>query len=75
MKAPIKRWVNEKHDVLSAEDMKTALESHGGIKGCRRAAVVEVDGTKETNSDNKIPGISVLNNFQYEKTGIRVWKA
>ena len=63
MKAPIKRWVNEKHDVLSAEDMKTGLESQGGIKGCR-AAVVEVDGT-----------ISVLNNFQYEKTGIRVWKA
>lgn len=74
MKAHIKRWVNEKHNVLSAEDMKTALESHGGIKGCR-AAVVEVDGTKETNSDNKIQGISLLNNFKYEKSGIRVWKA
>ncbi|KAK3736570.1 hypothetical protein QZH41_003144 [Actinostola sp. cb2023] len=74
MKAHIKRWVNEKHDVVTAEDMKAALESHGGIKGCR-AAVVEVDTTKESNKDNKIPGISVLNNLQYEENGIRVWKA
>ncbi|KAK3709896.1 hypothetical protein QZH41_007508 [Actinostola sp. cb2023] len=27
MKAHIKRWVNEKHDVMTAEDMKEALES------------------------------------------------
>ena len=74
MKAHIKRWVNEKHDVVTAEDMKAALESHGGIKGCR-AAVVEVDTTRERNKDSKIPGISVLNNFQYEECGIRVWKA
>ena len=54
--------------------MKAALESHGGIKGCR-AAVVEVDTTSERNKDSKIPGISVLNNFQYEECGIRMWKA
>ena len=74
MKAHIKRWVNERHDVVTAEDMKAALESHGGIKGCR-AAVVEVDTTRERNKDSKIPGISVLNNFQYEELRIRVWKA
>ena len=37
--------------------------------------VVEVDTTRERNKDNKIAGISVLNNFQYEEYGIRVWKA
>ena len=74
MKAHIKRWVNERHDVITAEDMKASLESHGGIKGCR-VAVVEVDPTRETNKDSKIPGISVLNNFQFEECGIRVWKA
>jgi len=72
-KAHIKRWVNERHDVVTAEDMKAALESHGGIKGCR-AAVVEVNTTRERDKDSKIPGISVLNNFQYEECGIRVWK-
>ena len=69
MKAHIKRWVNERHNVVTAEDMKAALESHCGIKGCR-AAVIEVDTTRERN--NKIP--RVLNNFQYEEYGIRVWK-
>ena len=48
MKAHIKRWVNERYDVVTAEDMKAALESRGCIKGCR-AAVVEVDTTRERN--------------------------
>ena len=48
MKGHIKRWVNEKYDVNRAEDMKAALESHGGIKGCR-VAVAEVDMTREKN--------------------------
>ncbi|KAK3709231.1 hypothetical protein QZH41_015435, partial [Actinostola sp. cb2023] len=75
MKAHIKRWANEGHDVLTAEDMKQAIESHGGLKGCR-AAVVEVDTSKEIVKENKITGISLLNNFSFsEATGIRTWRA
>ena len=75
MKAHIKRWVNVKHDVLTAEDMEQAIESHGGLKGCR-AAVVEVDISKDVVKDNKIPGISFLNNFRFiEEGGIRSWRA
>ncbi|KXJ26973.1 hypothetical protein AC249_AIPGENE9994 [Exaiptasia diaphana] len=74
MKAHIRRFVNEKHDVVSAEDMKTALESHGGLKGCR-ITVVELDSSKDLQDDNKIPGISLLYNFSYEQDGIRMWKA
>ena len=73
MEAHIRRWVNEKHDVVTAEDIKTALESHGGLKGIR-AAVVHVDTSRE-NTDNKIPGISLLNNFSFEGDGVRVWRA
>ena len=58
--------MNEKHDVLTAEDMQQAIESHGGLKGFR-AAVVEVDLSREVAKDNKIPGISLLNNFQFLK--------
>lgn len=58
---------------MTAKDMKAALESHGGIKGCR-ASVVNMDTTKERNQDSKIPGISVFNNFQYKKCGIQVLK-
>ena len=75
MKSHIRRWVNEKHDVLTALDMKNALQSHGGLKGCR-AAVVKIDTTVEnTSPSNKIPGISLLNNFAFTKKGIRVWRA
>ena len=42
MKAHIRRFVNENNDVVTAEDMKKAIESHSGLRGCRVAAV-EVD--------------------------------
>ena len=74
MKTHIRRWVNEKHNVTTAQEMKEALESHGGLKECH-AAVVEVDTSKEVNKDSKIPGVSIVNNFHFEDTGIRVWKA
>ncbi|KAL9956598.1 hypothetical protein ACROYT_G038094 [Oculina patagonica] len=53
--------------------MKTALESHGGLKGVR-AAVVKVNTSREINA-NKLPGISILNNFSFEEDGVRVWRA
>lgn len=62
MKAHIRRYVNEKHDVVSAEKMKAVIESHGGLKGCR-VAVVELDSSKDLPEDNKIPVISFLYNF------------
>ena len=74
MKAHMRRYVNEKHDIKTAEDMKEALESHGGIKGCR-AAVAKVNPLLFNGKGNKIPGISKLNNFSFEKDGIRAWRS
>ena len=73
MKAHIRRCVNEKHNVITAKDMKTALESHGGVKGVR-AVVVQVDINKEITA-HKIPSISLLNNFSFEGNRIRAWRA
>ena len=74
MKAHIRRYVNEKHDVVTAEQMKTAIESHGGLTGCR-VAVVEVDISQDLDDTiRKIPGISLLYNFKYEEHGVRMWK-
>ena len=42
MKGHIHRFENEKNDVAFAENMKRALESHGGVKGCN-FIVAEVD--------------------------------
>lgn len=52
MKAHIRRWVDERHDVITAEDMKQALESHVGLRGCR-AAVAEVDTTKAVGKEKQ----------------------
>ena len=38
-------------------------------------AVVQVDTTKSVGVENKIPGISLLNNFLFEERGLHAWKA
>ena len=67
------RWVNEKHDVVTALDMKEALESYGGVRGCR-IAVAEVDVAKAA-KPVEWKGISALVNFEFLVSGIRAWKA
>ena len=42
MKGHIQRWVNEKHYVVTAVDMKEELESYGGVHGCRIAVAEDV---------------------------------
>ncbi|PFX13900.1 hypothetical protein AWC38_SpisGene21984 [Stylophora pistillata] len=74
IKAHTKRWVNEKHEMITAENMKEVLESHGGLKGCR-VAVVQVGTPKSVGVENKMPGISLLNNFLFEERGVHAWKA
>jgi len=34
VKTHIRRYANEGNDVQTAADMKAAIESHGGVKGC-----------------------------------------
>lgn len=77
LKGHIRRYVNEKHDVITADDMKTALDSHTGVKGCR-VAVAEVcidhDSVKTVKS---IEGISFLNNFAFNEDGasMHTWRS
>ena len=73
MKGHIQRWVNEKHDVVTAVDMKEALESYGGVRGCR-IAVAEVDVAKAAKT-MEWKRISVLFNFEFLASGISAWKA
>ena len=74
MKTHIRRWVNEGHDVTTAEEMKVALEFHGGVRACR-FAVVEIDKAKMNAEVSKIRGISFFNNFHFYEDGVRSWKA
>ena len=74
MKQHIRRYVNEKNVVLTASDVKKALESHGGVRGCR-VAVVQINTAQADDSDPKWPDISFLYSFSFYKSGVRAWRA
>ncbi|KAI8494601.1 hypothetical protein Bbelb_278270 [Branchiostoma belcheri] len=73
MKSHVRRYVNEKHNVSTAKEMKEALESHGGVEGCGIAVAQMAPGGEY--SGLKWEGVKALNNFQYEDDSIRVWRA
>ncbi|VDI55018.1 Hypothetical predicted protein [Mytilus galloprovincialis] len=70
----ILRYSGEGHDVLSAEDMSTALNSNGGVKGVFNA-VVAIDQNHQTKTKTKIPNISAMNNFEFYSEGVKVRRA
>ena len=72
IKAHVRRFINEGHDVQTAEDLKTAMLSAGGLTGIR-VAVVDSLGIKE--NPIKWDGISLINNLQYTDTTITVWRS
>ena len=63
-KAFIHRYCNEGHDIVSAEDMHTAL-SECQVRGIS-ACVCSIDASKRTLDVRNIEGISSYHNFEYE---------
>lgn len=70
----ILKHADEGHDIMNCINMKTALESHGGVKGTK-ACIVSIDQQMEPKTRTKIPGISSYNNFIFNDDGITVQKA
>ena len=73
LKSSIRRYCNEGRDILTAQDMHTALNCRP-VKGTT-SSVNEVKTSVEQLSVKKIKDFSSYHNFQYEEAGIRVWKA
>ncbi|XP_020613523.1 uncharacterized protein LOC110051794 isoform X2 [Orbicella faveolata] len=72
IKGDIGRYVNEGYDVINALQLKTAIESGQGTTGVNASYVAaKLSSTFNINWD----GISLLNNFEYDETGVRVWRA
>ena len=68
-----RRYINEGHDVTTAEQMKDAIRSHGGVEGVREVVVdVSIQRTPEK---RKIIGINKLNNFECRDEGVFVRRA
>ena len=74
MKSHINHWINEKNDVTTAEQLKQALDSHGGIVGCR-IAVCKVNEQRKNAENIKLDGISYFHNFEFNYWEVCVWKA
>ena len=72
MKSSIRTYCNKGNDVLTAVDMRDALTKHP-VKGTT-AAVSVVNESKTTLCLNKIENFSSFHNFEYEDSGLRVWK-
>ena len=72
IKGDVGRYVNEGNDVINSFQLKTAIESDQGTTGVKASYVA----AKPSRTFNiKWDGISLLNNFEYDKTGVRVWRA
>ena len=74
IKAHVLRYINEGHDLVSADDLKRAILSHGGVRGVR---VTLIDSTKQQpiSLQGKLEGVSSLNNFYYGKECLTARKA
>ena len=74
IKAHVRRYVNEGHDVQNAEQLQTAILSNGGVTGVRVTVVNAAVSACEL-PQVKLDGISTLNNFEYCKDKLTVWRA
>lgn len=74
-KGHVRTYINEGNDVTTAEQLKDAILSYGGIEGVRVTATDSVNETGLFETTPKIKGISKLNNFSFTSEGIRAWRA
>lgn len=74
LKSHMRRFINEGNDVNTAQEMKVAIESYGGVKGCY-ATVAEIQDSFQSMTKHSMTGIQALNNFLFEPAGLRAWKA
>ena len=72
MKNHVRAFVNEGNGVNTTKQFEEALTSHGGVPGARVTVVEDTFSGKLT---VKLPGISKLNNFEFNEEGVRVWRA
>ena len=72
-KSHMRIFINEGNDVTTAQQLKDALMSHGGIEGVRVVAMNAVNDICLV--EEKIPSISKLNNFAFNAAdSITAWR-
>ncbi|EDO33434.1 predicted protein [Nematostella vectensis] len=74
IKAHVRRYIAEGHDVTTAADLRHAILSHNGVPGVR-VALVDASSLRPLSSEAKIDGITKLNNFSLSDKGLTMWRA
>ncbi|XP_066025254.1 uncharacterized protein [Pocillopora verrucosa] len=74
LKSHMRRFINEGNDINTANDMKVAIESYGGVKGCY-ATVAEIQDSFQSMTKHSMTGIQALNNSLFESAGLGAWNA
>ncbi|CAF1232847.1 unnamed protein product, partial [Didymodactylos carnosus] len=75
IKGNIRRYLNGKHNVTNAAEFVEACHSYNGVKGVQAFECHLLRSEKESTAT--FPKITSVNNFRFEKNGIRVhrtWK-
>ena len=73
LKSSIRPYCSEGHDILTASDMREALQQHP-VRGTSTSVSV-VDESRKTLLINKLDHFGGFHNFRFEESGIRAWKA
>ena len=73
VKAHVRRYIDEGHDVVTAEDLRDAILSHGGLRGVR-VCLLDLAASR-TSVPMIISNISLMNNFQYTGKNLKMWRA
>ena len=70
----VRAFIDEGNDVSTTAQIEKALTPQGGVPGARVSLIQGSFSDKVTVSTLKLPGISKLNNFEFEDEGVRVWR-
>lgn len=71
IKSHMRRHLNEGNDVENGEEMKSAMESSGGVTGVH----VSLCESSPSVSSVKLDGVSTISNVEYSGETLRIWKA
>ncbi|KAK2564634.1 hypothetical protein P5673_012106 [Acropora cervicornis] len=74
VKSHMRTLLNSGNDIETVEQMKTAIESGGGVRGVR-VKLCALDYQHKQGPKPRWEGVSFVNNVTYEKKGMRVWRA
>ena len=72
-KAHVRKYINEGHDIETADQLKETLTSYGGVAGSESFSYGEINETLE--NTQKTLGISKLHNFAFDKNSVKAWRA